>query len=439
VSKKQKFWRMEDPTFYDENHPLVLRGEKYAGEIEKGGMFEHQRKVWNSTAFIKAIVGGYGAGKTNLCGKRAISLAMHNAPSPVMVVSPNYPQARKTIIPTIISMLNGKGLKYTYNKSQFEFSIKFNGNVATIWIVSGDKPDSLKGPNLAAALIDEPFIQEEDVFTQMLARVRCPKAKHREILLTGTPEQLNWGYDICEGDRAEQFNVHVVHAPTYANKSLSEDAIETMGTAYDDKTRAAFEEGQFVNLSKGAVFYNFDNDVNIKTMEIDDDEEVFIGMDFNVDPMSFIAFVLRGNHMHYFKEFTLANSDTQEACEAIRLAFGDNVKTVFPDPACRQRRSSAVASTTDKSILVTNGFKVLARPAHPTKRNRWNAANLKLKDGTITIDPSCKHLIKALRQLSFEQLTKQEHLTHMSDAATYAVEYMFPINQKIEKGKTWLL
>jgi len=449
MTEKKNFWRMEDPEFYDADDPEVLNSEKRVGEIKRGGMFKHQRDLWNSKSFIKAIVGGYGAGKTNLCAKRAISLSLYNAPSPVMVVSPNYPMARRTIIFTLRQLLDGRRLDYTYNKSSFEFIIKYKGREAIIWIASGDKPDSLKGPNLCAALIDEPFIQDEEVFTQMIARVRDPKARYKEIMLTGTPEQLNWGYDICEGDKADQFNVHVIHAPTYANKAFSDKTVKNMALAYDEKTRAAFEGGQFVNLSKGAVFYSFNKENNIKVMEIGKEEEVFIGMDFNVNPMSFIAFVLRGNHMHFFKEFTLANSDTQEACESILNEFsildsdgkiiGCRAKTIFPDPACRQRRSSAVASTTDKSILISNGFKVLARLAHPTKRNRWNSANLKFNDSSITIDPSCVHLIKGLRQLSFEQLTKQEHLTHMTDAATYCVEYMFPISQKLTECKTWLL
>ena len=82
-------------------------------------------------------------------------------------------------------------LDYKFNQQRGEFIIdNWNGR---IWIGSGDKPDGLRGPNLAWAGIDEPFIQRKEVFDQMVARVRIASAECREIYLTGTPEQMNWG------------------------------------------------------------------------------------------------------------------------------------------------------------------------------------------------------------------------------------------------------
>lgn len=426
-----KFWCTDDPVF----------GE--CGSIIRGGMFQHQRDLWNAKEFIKALVGGYGAGKTNICAKRAISLCLHNAPYPIMIVSPNYLQAKGTIIPTIKTLLDGRNIKYKFNKSDFEFLIFRNGRIGTIWIRSGDKPDSLKGPNLAAALIDEPFIQDYEVFDQMQKRVREPKASFKEIVLTGTPEQLNWGYDICEGDRKDEFDIKVIHAPTYANKALGEQVVSNMFAGADDKLIEAMREGKFVNMSKGAIYYAFNRSKHvINDFSFNDTatnkEEVFIGMDFNVNPMSFIAFVKREDVLIFFQEFALPNSDTQEACDIIKKLFGDRCKKIFPDPACRQRRTSATAGKTDKSIIEFNGFEVIARAGHPTKRDRYNATNSRLSKEKILIYKGCKNLIKSFEQMSHELLTKQEALTHMPDAATYAVEYIYPIGKIIQASKTWL-
>nr|MCK4930054.1 hypothetical protein [Nanoarchaeota archaeon] len=62
------FWRQEDPELDAD------------GLVVKGGMWQHQRDWWNSPKFIRALVMGYGGGKTLISGKRAISMARTNAP-----------------------------------------------------------------------------------------------------------------------------------------------------------------------------------------------------------------------------------------------------------------------------------------------------------------------------------------------------------------------
>jgi len=420
------FWRSEDPVFDGE------------GLVVKGGMFAHQRKLWASTASIKALVGGYGSGKTNLCAKRAIALALFNAPVPVMCVSPNYLQAEGTIILTIQDMLNGRRIRYEYNKSKHNFTIYRNGRAARIWIRSGDKPDSLKGPNLAAALIDEPFIQDEAVFTQMQARVRDPKATHREIVLTGTPEQLNWEYDICAGKKKHMYDIEVIQAPTALNLALPETTRKNMFAGMDKRMRLAYESGEFVNLSKGRIYYAFDRARHVTDIRIRDDETVYVGMDFNVNPMSFIAFVKRNDSLFFFREFTSPNSDTYEAVNEIRNEFGDRCQIIFPDPACTHRGTNAAAGQTDKKIIESAGFEAFCRVAHPTRRDRYNAVNSKFSCGELFIDSSCENLIDSVEQLTHENFTKQEHLTHMVDAFGYPVEYIYPIGRIVESRKVWL-
>ena len=165
------FWRKELPKLNKDN------------QIIKGGMWDHQLKWWEMNNLIKALITGYGGGKTFIGSKRAIAVALHNAPSPFNIVSPSFKIAKRTVIPTIKELLNGKAtlknLTYKYHKTDFEFKINCNGRDAIIWLSSGDDPESLKGPNVGAAWIDEPFIQKEDVFIQMLASISDPITKFK--------------------------------------------------------------------------------------------------------------------------------------------------------------------------------------------------------------------------------------------------------------------
>ena len=105
------FWNKEPPVI-DPDSQAVL----------KGGMLPPQREWWDTKGFIRALVAGYGSGKTYIAAKRAIALALYNAPSPHLIVSPSYKMARRTIIPMLLALCQGKqtilpDFRYRYNKT----------------------------------------------------------------------------------------------------------------------------------------------------------------------------------------------------------------------------------------------------------------------------------------------------------------------------------
>jgi hypothetical protein len=442
--KGVKFWSMDDPAM-DEKHRVV-----------RGGMWSHQRQWWGLPDFFKILVGGYGAGKTLIGCKRLIALALENAPCFVAVVSPTFPLARHTVIATIYNLLAGKqtllGVRqfwFRYNKSTHEFKIRYRGRQATIIVYSGENPDSLRGPNLAAAYLDEPFLMDQAVFEQMVARVRHPDARKSEIIMTGTPEQLNWGYDLCMGelkDRmadlgVENLSVGMIQASTRNNLALPEHYVKRLEGTLADKAADAYIEGKFVNLASGLVYYGFDPmpggrhvttdgdpDVNGK---LPDGVELGIGMDFNVNPMAMTAFWRAGNRMHVFKEYELPNADTEYACQQIRDDFGDRVNTIYPDASGNHRATSAPQAKTDYWYIRQAGFEISAPNANPKRKDRYNACNGKFKpklgEPTITVSPKCRRLIKYLAIHSHELMTKQKNMTHLLDAFSYPVHRLYPV------------
>lgn len=423
------FWRKEVPVFRE--------GTKI---IEKGGMWAHQREFWEMENFIKILVTGYGGAKTNIICKRMISLALLNAPHPVALVSPSYPMAKLTTIPTIQSLLAGKqailgrafAFKYV-GQAPITFRIMYRGRVGTLYILSAEKPLSLKGGNLAAAGMDEPFIQKEEVFEQMVARVRHPMASHREIVVAGTPEQLNWGYDLCEGELSDDYDVGVLHASTMHNLSLPDDYAKRLMSGYDERAVRAYVHGEFINLAKGAVYYGFDQKEHVIRYPRPSGSRLGVGMDFNVNPMACDVFHRRGDHMHIMKEYEFPNADTEYASQVLREEWGNELEDVYPDASGKARATNAPGGISDFTILRDQGFTVHSKSANPPRRDRFNAVNQKFKPAngkvTLTIDPSCKRLIKYFGQYTHEQMNSQEEMSHLLDAATYPIAYLWPVNK----------
>ena len=433
-----KMWRTEVPVLSKNNIAL------------KGGMFDHQRQWWNSDHFIKALVTGFGGGKTFIASKRAIACAMHNAPIPHLWVSPTYKIAKRTAIPTIQALLVGKqrlvtGLTWKYHKTNWEFTINWGGRTGQIWLGSGEDPEALRGPNIGSATIDEPFIQDEAVLDNVLARVRHPEARQMEIGLTGTPEELNWGYDVCEGDRADDFDIEVIHANTRENLVLGTEYADRLERAYTAEAVEAYVEGHFVNLQSGRVYYGFNKNKNVVHLD-DPGTELGLGLDFNVNPMAGIVFWTSSNHMHVMDEIELPNADTPYMLRYVKDNYvypdGDNkgkcrIQTVYPDATGVARHTSSPAGKSDFKWITEFGFILDAPRANPLVRDRENSVNGKLSPAegnpSLTIDPRCKKLISYFTKYSHSNKNKQKAMSHLIDACGYPTHRLFPINRAYVK------
>ena len=158
-------------------------------------------------------------------------------------------------------------------------------------------------------------------------------------------------------------------------------------------------------------------------------------MDFNVDPMSACVAQIEKEKIYIVDEVVIYSSNTDEMVQEIRDRYGTKVPIfIYPDPASRQRKTSAGGST-DLSILQNGGFNVKVKTRHPAVRDRINAVNSKLKDTNgnrhIFVSKSCKTLIKGLQRQTYKEDTnipdKEDGFDHMNDALGYMIDYIKPL------------
>jgi hypothetical protein len=257
-------------------------------------------------------------------------------------------------------------------------------------------------------------------------------------LFTGTPKGYNWAYDLYTKQNKEWQSFKFT---TLEGGQVSKEEIEQAKDDLDERTFQQEYLATFVNYS-GVIYYNFDRNLHI----IDNHEVVnatiHIGMDFNIDPMVCVLAQKRDNDLIIFDEIQIWSSNTSEMIDEIKRRYNKFNIVVYPDPAARQRKTSA-GGFTDLALLRNAGFEVRARSTHPLVRDRINAVNSKLKNtngvSSLFIIKSCKNVIKSLERQVYKEGThvpdKDSGHDHMNDALGYMVEYMFPLRREFKPSK----
>jgi hypothetical protein len=206
------------------------------------------------------------------------------------------------------------------------------------------------------------------------------------------------------------------------------DYYKGLFAAYSEQQRKAYLEGNFLNLMQGRVYGEFDRDKNIYKLPRHEAFDICAGLDFNVDYMTAEIFYNMGNGVYFFDELRMANTNTFELAERLRQKYA-NI-TIFPDPTGGARKTSS--QKTDFEILKSYGYNIRARQRVEV-RDRVNAVNRMFRLKRASIEPNtCPWLVKDLERDVWKSgdIDKTEPtLTHAGDAAGYAIEYLYPVNE----------
>lgn len=192
-----------------------------------------------------------------------------------------------------------------------------------------------------------------------------------------------------------------------------------------EKERDRFLNGLFSDASDGQAYYSFDREKHVQDIAFTNGA-LYIGMDFNVAPMTAVIFQFVNNKFHILDEAFLMNSDTYKMCDyLLRKKYRGNI---IPDSTGRNRKTSGKS---DHDILKENGFKVMSTH-NPFVTDRVNNVNRLLTSDRIVIHPRCKKLINDLEKVSWKDNKLDQKtdstLTHISDALGYGLWKLEPIS-----------
>tara|TARA_R100001440_G_scaffold43596_2_gene63337 strand:- start:3702 stop:4982 length:1281 start_codon:yes stop_codon:yes gene_type:complete len=388
-----------------------------------------QFKVSNSQKRFRVLISGRRFGKTYLTIVEMMKLAS-KLNKTIWYVAPTLKMAKEICWSDLKRVLAEYNWIEDINETTLTIRIKKTGS--TISLKGAENFDSLRGTGLDFLILDEFADIDKRTWYEVL-RASCAD-KEARVLFTGTPRGFgNWSYELfVKGKNDPEWESF--QYTTLEGGMVSKEELNQARQDIDIRTFRQEFEGTFENYA-GAVYYNFHAIDSVIKKDIDWKKPLHIGMDFNVDPMSACVAQIHKDIIHVVDEIVIYGSNTDEMCQEIKDRYGTKIPIIiYPDPACRQRKTSA-GSKTDLSILQNSGFTVKAKLKHTPVRDRINNVNATLKDSNgkrhIFISNSCKTLIKGLERQIFKENTnipdKEEGYDHMNDALGYLIDYIKPL------------
>jgi hypothetical protein len=319
---------------------------------------------------------------------------------------------------------------------------KINESDLTIILVNGSKIslagletfDSWRGREFNFIVIDEAAMVDEKAWTEVL-RATVSNTQGDVMFISTPTGKSNWFYDLFMRKEEDQVNWSSHQFTSIEGGNIPLEEIEQARKDLSDKVFRQEFEASFESFI-GRIAYNFDREHNVVQIEDPDLKVLHIGMDFNVNPLTAAIHIRRDDTLLQFDEINMHSANTQDMCDEIKNRYPKSKVFVYPDPSGNSRKTSA-GGQTDHSILANNGFIVKAPRKHNAVRDRINSYNSRLcsSDGErhLFISPNCKHTIESLDKFQYKEGTQvpdKNGYDHMFDAASYCVDYLFPLTKQ---------
>lgn len=394
---------------------------------------EPQERFVFSEAPHPGLVAGYGAGKSHAAVIRIALRALQYPKMSFGFVEPTFDLVRLIAWPRFEQMFDEWGVEYDLNKSESILRVE---NDAQIIFRSADNPHRMVGFEIADGVVDEADTlrpdQMADVWTKMLGRCRQkkPDGSRNTLGAVSTPEGFGWMYQTFGKELRTGYEL--IRAPSSSNPYLPADYLDQLRATYSTSQLQAYLDGEFVNLTAGSVYPEFDRRLNHSDERIQQGEPLHIGLDFNVTKMAAVVFVLRNGKPHAVKEYTDV-FDTPAMCALIKAKHPGHRIYVYPDASGKSRKSNN-ASESDIALLKQAGFSVCVNPANPAVKDRVLSVNGILRTRDLRVNPdTCPSLIEAFERQAYDkhgEPDKSSGFDHVLDACGYFIAYKFPIQHR---------
>lgn len=424
----------------------TLTEEEWRAKVTEGLLPAQQAFVDDTEHLILGFCAGFGAGKTRALAAKACVMCINNPGTIIAVFEPTFILLRDVWMRAFDDFLEDKEIEHDFRISpQPEYIIHHPLGSTTIICRATETWNRIRGQTLSGILVDEIDTSPLDIGTKavemFLARLRG--GTNPQLAMASTPEGYKVLYNLFveEGHKEDR---RLIKAKTTDNPHLPDGFVESLYQNYDSNLVASYVNGEFTNLTAVTVYHPFDRDVHWTDETIQDNDRLFVGLDFNVGACFCIFMLRRGDEFHVVGE--AYPKDTPAVVKYLADAYprqlADQNLVCIPDAASRQRTTTN-ASESDLSLLKKGGFTIKTQSSNPAIEDRVNAVNVLLLSNRLKVHNSCKYLIKSLEQQAYGKTGKpdkgqggRDDISGPVDALGYAISYLAPLRRWTSGGSS---
>jgi hypothetical protein len=426
-------------------------GEGNKIHLKKYQPHEGQRAFHDLANYYRylAMICGIRGGKSYSGAREALKQAWNVKGEGVFgIVAPTYQMLKRTTWQLFKEAARVFILPGGINDSDFIITLK---NGRKVHGHTAERADRIRNENFTGVWVDEARECKDfaNLWNILLGRVLSTQGK---IFITTSPNSYDAIHDIFIANKNS--DTCVVRFPTSTNKYISGEAIKELETRYDEKFARQELYGEFV-IFEGAVYYTFNRAQNagelaFKVAQYNPNVPLWLGCDFNIDPMAWVIMQPGINaesklkEVYVIDELFIKNCNTVDACQEFKNRYPIHKAGIvlYGDATGRARHTDS--NITNWKIIEEElrryGIVLRVPIKNPAERDRINAVNGLICNSKgqrrVLINPDkCKHLIRDLEQVSFKEGStkidkeKDFSLTHPSDAFGYMCAQEFDLNR----------
>jgi hypothetical protein len=402
-----------------------------------------QRRLWTSTARFKLVVAGRSSGKTELAKRylvRMLPVPVPGCPRRLyFAAGPTYGQMErvwwqdmKDLIPAAWVKPNG------ISESDLSIETVFGSE---LHLVGLDKPSRIEGSQFCGGVIDESSDVKPESWTLSIRptlsfysgwcwRIGVPK----RMGIGAVQYRRDWELAKAAPGESDAFWWKSADILT-----PEEIASAKAGLSLDDYLEQY--EAAWVDTG-GLLFTGFSLAETVRPCGYDPARPVYVGCDFNTDPMSWVLSHTAGTGrdvcLEVFDELYLHNVNTQKTLDVLwgRYATHRGGWRFCGDATSRAKKTSASKSDYlqifEDARFVGAGRVVTFPAANPPRADKAANVNRMLCSAAgvraLHVDPRCVHVIDDLRLQAELTPPTDSPIGHLSDALGYLVWQVLPMN-----------
>ena len=417
---------------------MALTPDRYVFKLHR-----QQKIVHQDDHRFRVVVAGRRWGKTNLSKTELTTRIVGKENQLGWYIAPTYQMARDIMWDQLkYSIPPSMCRKINETRMYIELV-----NSSRIAMKGADKPDTLRGVSLNFVVFDETQDMKEETWKEVILPTLADS--NGKAMFIGTPKSFNWFYDLYMLGQGPEFSLDARgklvrnewkswQFSTSSSPFVPRSEIEARRRDMDPKSFAQEFEASFVNMS-GRVYYSFDRQKHVGDYPFNPKLPIYIGMDFNIDPMSSIILQEQPNgEIWIVDEAILFGSNVQETANELSRRYYRylNQISIYPDPAGNNRNHDRGETSLD--ILREAGFKnIYFKRKHPAVQDRINSVNRLLYtangDIRLRVNSNCSGIISSLEQTTYKagsrEVDKTKGVEHAADALGYYVDYRHPMRK----------